>query len=67
MFLYSMRPYVIVGCVRLPRVPVLVKPSHTDYELEDLCELFNHATKLSYYRGTFTVLMIFSSFSILKV
>ena len=29
MFLYSMRPYVIiVGCVRVPGVPVLVKSGH---------------------------------------
>jgi len=29
MFLYSMLPYVIiVGCVRVPGVPVLVKSGH---------------------------------------
>jgi len=31
MFLYSMRPYVIVvGCVRVPGVPVLVKSGHRE-------------------------------------
>ena len=41
MFLYSMRPYVIVvGCVHVPGVPVLVKSGHRihAYSNADVCK-----------------------------